>query len=71
MQVFPGLPNGEFALVHSGGDDGTKCIVILLPKSKRGLLIFSNAENGIKIWKKLVEEYLGEAGKEIAKRNLD
>lgn len=71
MQVFPDLPNQEFALQHTGGDDGTKCIVLLLPKSKRGLIVFINSENGLVIWKKIIEEYLGEAGKEIVRRNLE
>jgi CubicO group peptidase (beta-lactamase class C family) len=71
MQVFPNLPDNEFALIHTGGDDGTKCIVILLPKSKRGLLIFINSENGLVIWKKIIQEYLGETGKEIVRRNLE
>lgn len=71
MQVFPDLPDDEFALVHTGGDDGTKCIVILLPKSKRGLIVFINSENGLKIWKKIISEYLGEIGKEIVRRNLE
>ncbi|RXM53320.1 MULTISPECIES: serine hydrolase domain-containing protein [unclassified Chryseobacterium] len=70
MQILPELPEHEFALQHTGGDDGTKCIVLLLPKSKRGLIIFINSENGLIIWKKIIEEYLGEAGKEIVKRNL-
>lgn len=70
MQVFPDLPNDEFALVHTGGDDGTKCLAILLPKSKRGLIIFINSENGLKIWKKIIEEYFGDVGKEIVRRNL-
>jgi CubicO group peptidase (beta-lactamase class C family) len=71
MQVFPDLPNQEFALQHTGGDDGTKCIVLLLPKAKRGLIVFINSENGLVIWKKIIEEYLGEAGKEIVRRNLE
>jgi CubicO group peptidase (beta-lactamase class C family) len=71
MQVFPDLPNREFALVHTGGDEGTKCIAILLPQSKRGLIIFTNSENGLKIWKKIIQEYLGEAGEEIVRRNLE
>jgi hypothetical protein len=70
IQVLPDLPGGEFALQHTGGDDGTKCIMLLLPKSKRGLIIFENAENGLVIWKKIIEEYLGDAGKEIVRRNL-
>lgn len=70
MQVLPGLPNGEFALQHTGGDEGIKCIVLLLPKSQRGLIVFENGENGLVIWRKIIEEYLGEAGREIARRNL-
>lgn len=71
MQVFPNLPNDEFALVHTGGDDGTKCIAVLLPKSKKGLIVFINSENGLKIWKKIISEYLGGIGKEIVRRNLE
>jgi len=70
MQVFPDLPGGEFALQHTGGDDGTKCIVLLLPISKRGLIVFENGENGLILWKKIIEEYFGETGKEIVRRNL-
>ena len=71
MQIFPDLPDQEFALQHTGGDDGTKCIVLLLPKSKRGLIIFVNSENGLVIWKKIIEEYLGKTGKEIVRRNIE
>lgn len=70
MQVLPGVDGEEFALVHTGGDLGTKAIVILLPKSRRGLVIFSNSENGMVLWRKIIEEYLGSAGKEIVRRNL-
>ncbi len=71
MQVFPDLPDSEFALVHTGGDDGIKCIAIVLPISKRGLIIFCNSENGLILWKKIIQEYLGDIGKEIVRRNLD
>ena len=70
MQVLPGVDGEEFALVHTGGDLGTKAIAILLPKSRRGLLILSNAENGMVLWRKIIEEYLGPAGAEIVRRNL-
>ncbi len=71
MQVFPDLPGNEFALIHTGGDEGTKCIAIVLPKSERGLVVFVNSENGMVIWKKIIQEYLGDAGKEIVRRNLE
>lgn len=62
--------SGEYALMHGGGDDGLKTIMIMLPKSRKGLLIFSNSENGMKIWRKIIEEYFGEIGVKIVKRNL-
>lgn len=71
MQVFPNLPGNEFALVHTGGDTGTKCIAMVLPESKRGLVLFINSENGLKIWKKIIEEYFDELGAEIVRRNLE
>ncbi len=70
MQVLPGVDGEEFALVHTGGDLGTKALAVLLPKSRRGLLILSNAENGMVLWRKVVEEQLGEAGREVVRRNL-
>jgi len=61
----------EFAIMHGGGDYGLKTIMLMLPKSKKGLLIFSNSENGMILWRKIVEEYFGELGEEIVKRQLN
>ena len=61
---------GEFAVMHGGGEYGLKTMMIMLPKSKKGLLIFSNSENGMVIWRKIIEEYFGAVGEEIVKRNL-
>ncbi|MFT5779313.1 MAG: CubicO group peptidase (beta-lactamase class C family) [Crocinitomicaceae bacterium] len=63
--------NGEFAVMHGGGDYGLKTIMLMLPNSKKGLLIFSNSENGMVIWRKLIEEYFGEIGEEIVRRQLN
>ena len=71
MQVFPNLPGNEYALVHTGGDDGTKSIAMVLPQSRKGLVLFINSENGLKIWKKIIEEYFGDLGAEIVRRNLE
>jgi CubicO group peptidase (beta-lactamase class C family) len=62
--------NGEYALQHTGGDDGIKAIAILFPKSKRGLLVISNSENGISLWKKIIEEVFGAPGERLVKLNL-
>jgi CubicO group peptidase (beta-lactamase class C family) len=71
MQLLSNLPNNETALMHTGGDYGTKAIVIMLPKTKRGLVLFSNSENGMVLWQKIISEYFGEIGKEIIRRNLE
>lgn len=70
-QLLYNLDDGEFALQHTGGDYGVKAIVIMLPKSKRGLLLFSNSENGMVLWRKILSEYFGEIGEEIVKRNIE
>lgn len=61
---------GEFAIMHGGGDYGLKTLMLLLPKSKKGLLIFTNSENGMAVWRKLAEEYFGGIGEEIVRRQL-
>jgi len=71
MQLLSKLPNNEIAIMHTGGDYGTKAIVIALPNSKRGLVLFSNSENGMVLWQKIIAEYFGETGKEIIRRNLE
>lgn len=71
MQLLSDLPNDEIVLMHTGGDYGTKAIAIALPNSKRGIVLFSNSENGMVLWQKIITEYFGEIGKEIIRRNLD
>ena len=71
MQLLSNLPNNEVAIMHTGGDYGTKAIVIGLPNTKRGLVLFSNSENGMVLWQKIISEYFGEIGIEIIRRNLE
>jgi CubicO group peptidase (beta-lactamase class C family) len=59
------LGNGDYALSHGGSDSGTRCIAFVLPKSGKGLVIFTNTDNGSKIYEKMVLHYLGEEGKKI------
>lgn len=59
------LKNGEYALSHGGGDQGCQTIVFILPKSKQGLLIFTNVDDGYKVYEKLLTHYLGEYGRKI------
>jgi len=71
MQILTNLPNDETAFMHTGGDYGTKTIALILKKSKNGLVLFANSENGMVLWQKIISEYFGEVGKEIVRRNLE
>ena len=57
----------EYALIHSGSDQGVRTVMILLPQSKQGLIIFTNGDNGAKLYEKLVTESF-DLGGEIWKR---
>lgn len=63
--VIYDLGNGEYAVSHGGSDEGTFCLTVILPKTKQGILIFTNSDNGYKVFDKLLPQYLGENGKKI------
>jgi CubicO group peptidase (beta-lactamase class C family) len=58
---------GEVALIHSGSDEGVQALVMLLPKSKQGLVVMTNGDNGWKLYEKIVTESL-DAGATLMKR---
>lgn len=47
--VYDQLSNGEYILNHDGGDPGVVTTLILFPKSKNGIVIFVNSDNGASI----------------------
>jgi CubicO group peptidase (beta-lactamase class C family) len=49
-QIIRNLPDEEYALLHEGGSIGVSTIAVLLSKSKRGIIIFTNGDNGDKIY---------------------
>jgi CubicO group peptidase (beta-lactamase class C family) len=53
------------ALTHGGADKGVQTIVFIFPKTKQGLLIFTNVDDGYKVYEKLLLHYLGDYGKQI------
>lgn len=59
------LDNEEIALSHGGADNGVQTIVFIFPKSKKGILIFTNVDDGYKVYEKLISHYLGKNGKKI------
>lgn len=51
--------DGEYALTHGGSDAGVATMVVLLPESKRGIIIFTNGDNGFEIINKILDKYRG------------
>lgn len=52
------LPNEEFVIEHGGSNMGVKTQCIILPKSKRGVLVFTNSDNGLSICNNSIRESL-------------
>jgi len=59
------LDNGEFALSHSGADNGVQTLFIILPKTKNGIVIFTNSDTGVSVYENLLTHYLGNNGQKI------
>jgi CubicO group peptidase (beta-lactamase class C family) len=57
--------NGDFAMVHGGDDIGVHTIVFMIPKTKQGLLIFTNSDNGTGAYQEVLLNYLGKNGQGI------
>jgi len=62
--LINGLPNEEYAIQHGGSDSGVRTMAIFLPKSKRGIVVFTNGDNGIEIYNNVIKESL-DIGNEI------
>ena len=50
--------NDDFALVLAGDDIGVHCIAFILPNSEKGLLIFTNSDNGTNAYMEIINQYL-------------
>jgi CubicO group peptidase (beta-lactamase class C family) len=55
-EIVTDLPNGEYALEHSGSDNGVKTMAVVLPKSKRGIVILTNGDNGLFVYNNIIRE---------------
>jgi CubicO group peptidase (beta-lactamase class C family) len=62
--VVKGLPDNEYALVHSGADMGVRAIIILLPNTQRGIILITNGDNGHKVMQHIGTESLN-VGKQL------
>jgi CubicO group peptidase (beta-lactamase class C family) len=56
---------GDYAISHGGADKGCQTIVFILPKTKQGLIIFTNVDDGYKVYEKILKHYLGDYGNKI------
>ncbi|WP_367754929.1 serine hydrolase [Flavobacterium sp. WC2430] len=59
------LGNDEYALSHGGSDNGVQTLVFLLPKTKQGIIIFTNSDTGANVYESLLKHYLGTNGQKI------
>ncbi|MGY6649969.1 serine hydrolase [Wenyingzhuangia sp. IMCC45574] len=57
--------DGNYALSHGGADRGAQTIFFYFPRTQQGILIFTNVDDGYKVYEKLLTHYLGNYGKEI------
>ena len=65
--IMPELSNGDYALIHTGSDPGVSTVVVLFPKSRRGLIVFTNGDNGTQVWTRILAEAF-DVGKEMLGR---
>ena len=65
--LLKNLSDGEYAIVHTGSNAGINTVILLLPKSKRGIVVFTNGDKGRELFGKIIENSL-EQGKEILQR---
>ena len=56
---------GDYALSHGGADKGVQAQVFAAPKSGNGIVIFTNVDDGYKLYERLIKTYLGEDGEKI------
>src|ERR1700761_1816536 len=66
-EVITGLPHNEFLLTHDGNDDGLATIGLLFPVSKRGIIIFTNGDEGDKVYSLILKASLPALKTELAR----
>ncbi|MEP0264360.1 serine hydrolase [Dokdonia sp.] len=64
-RMVTNLPNGEYAIQHGGNDIGVAAIIVLLPNSKRGIVVLTNGDNGALICNNIVRVVFPDVGNEI------
>ncbi len=68
-RVINNLSNGEYAIQHGGNDIGVASLIVLLPKSKNGLVILTNGDSGLFMCNNIVRKLWSTIGTEIIHRS--
>ncbi|MBC9915628.1 serine hydrolase domain-containing protein [Chitinophaga varians] len=67
--LVTGLPDGEYALEHGGSDVGVRTMAVFLPKSKRGVVMMTNADNGMFVTDQVIKRVLAVGNQVLATMN--
>ncbi len=60
--VIDELSNGEYALAHNGNDPGVKTFVLVLPESKRAIVVLMNGQDGQYVYREIIKTVLDIGG---------
>lgn len=63
--------NGDYALVHGGDDIGVHCIAFILPRTNKGLVIFTNSDNGTGTFEHIVNHFLEKDAKGVVTAEMN
>lgn len=55
----------DYVLSHGGADEGVQTIVFLVPKTQQGLIIFTNVDDGYKVYETILRHYLSDYAQPI------
>ena len=66
-KIVRGLPENNYILNHDGGDMGVATTLILLPKSKSGIIVLTNGDNGRIICNSIVKKTISFGNQVIQK----
>lgn len=56
--LVDGLPDGAYALQHGGSDIGVRTMAVFIPKSKNGVVVMTNGDNGEFICDRIIKRVL-------------
>ena len=50
------LPGNEYAMEHGGSNPGFQSMMIILPNSKRAIVVLTNSDNGMFVYNSIIED---------------